>query len=370
MENMTYRILVVDDDRDIRELLCELLVLEGYDCVATSSGEMAIEMLKNESFHLVLSDIAMPGMSGMELLAQIKEVLPDVAVIMATGVSDRKTAIGALEQGAYGYLIKPFDVNDILINVANALERRRLFLLSQDYERELERRVEERTQEVRSREEEIVHRLISSMGCRDCETGAHARRLGLYAAAISEARGWSRENVEDIRLASPMHDLGKIGIPDQILLKPGKLTTDEFEIMKKHSEIGAAILEDSEISMLQMARDIAMYHHERWNGSGYPFAIGEAEIPEPARIVAIVDVYDALLHDRVYRPRFPEEEAVSIMVDMNKAGHFDPEIFDLVLDLLPDMREIREDVQDETHVHWNWNWVPNGEKTIGKELAT
>ena len=268
------RILIVDDEPFIGMLVSRWLSADGYECETATNGDSALEALHRDSFHLVISDIMMPGMSGTDLLTAVKNTFPDVAVIMATGVDDRRTAVLTLEAGAYGYLIKPLERNDVLINVANALERRRLILLSQEYERELERKVEVRTQELRTAQEEIIHKLISASGFRDEETGAHVRRIGLYSAVVAEALGRAPQTVNDIRLAAPMHDVGKIGIPDGILLKPGRLTSGEFEIMKKHTLIGARILGESEIPLLWLARRIALTHHEKWDGSGYPTRIG------------------------------------------------------------------------------------------------
>jgi putative two-component system response regulator len=314
--------------------------------------------LESGSFHLVVADIMMPGMSGIDLLTIIRSLFSDVAVIMVTGVDDRKTAIMTLELGAYGYVIKPFDRNEIIINVANALERRRLRLLSEEYERGLESEVEQRTKDVRDREEEIILRLISATGYRDDETGAHVRRIGLYAAEMAKALGWPARQVENIRLAAPMHDVGKIGIPDSILRKPASLTIEEFEVMKEHSAIGARILSGSEVPLIQMAGDIAHWHHERWDGSGYPHGLVAEDIPQCAAIVAVVDVYDALVHDRVYRPAFPEEKALSIML-AGDGEYFGDRIFDCFLDLLPALREIQKRVQDEERSEVPLNPLPN-----------
>lgn len=353
MTDKNVNVLIVDDEPHIREILFRTLRAAGYCCATAANGEEAFDLVQNDTFHLVLADIMMPGMSGIELLRRIKEAFPDVAVIMATAVDDRATATEALKLGAYGYLIKPFDRNDVLISVENALERRRLSLLSQAYERQLEAEVEARTREVRHtarqvrlREEEIVFRLLSSMGWRDHETGAHARRIGLYSAAIAEEIGWDESSTGLIRLAAPMHDLGKIGISDRILCKPGKLDQDEFDRMKEHTIIGARILEASEVELLQMAGEIALSHHERWDGQGYPQRLPGYAIPESGRIVAVADVYDALVHNRVYKPAFPEEMAVAIMT-AERGRHFDPRILDCFLRLLPEMRRIRETVKEE-----------------------
>lgn len=353
MKDEKARVLVVDDEPQVRQLLSRWLRADEYLCAAASSGEEATELLESSEFDLVVCDITMPGISGVDLLALIKYLYPDTAVLMATAIDDRETATRTMELGAYGYLIKPFSRNDVLISVANALERRRLTLLSQEYEKELESKVRERTLEVREqsrqireREEEIVFRLLSSMGWRDDETGAHARRIGLYSAAMAEVLGWDAEATDNIRLAAPMHDLGKIGIPDAILRKPGKLTAEEFESIKKHTVIGAGILEGSTVPLLQLARDIALSHHEKWDGAGYPHGLAGEDIPECGRIVAVADVYDALVHKRVYKPAFSEDKALSIMKEEN-GRHFDPKVLQAFLDSLPATRRIREEVPDE-----------------------
>ncbi len=305
-----------------------------------------MELLQDLKFQLVVSDIMMPGMSGIDLLSFIKDLYPEIAVILVTAVDDRKTAIMTLELGAYGYVIKPFDRNEILINVANALERRRLKLLSREYEQSLEKEVLEKTREVREREEEIVLRLISASGWRDDETGAHVRRIGLMSSIMAKDLGWNQEAVADIRLAAAMHDVGKIGISDSLLLKPGKLTPEEFGEMKKHTTIGAQILGCSIIPLLRLAKEIALSHHEKWDGSGYPRGLAGEDIPESGRIVAIADVYDALVMKRVYRPAIPEPEALAMMTS-SRGSHFDPKIFDRFMVLLPEMNRIRHEVQDE-----------------------
>lgn len=346
MENNGAKILVVDDEPNICDLLSRWLTSEGYECTTALSGQAALDYLQSDEFHLVVSDIMMPGMSGVDLLTVIKPLFPDVAVIMVTAVDDRNTAILTLELGAYGYIIKPFDRNEILINVANALERRRLNLLGQEYERSLELEVEQRTKQVREREEEIIFRLLSATGQRDDETGGHVRRIGLYACEIAKKLGWKSQDAEQIRLAAPMHDVGKIGIPDNILRKPGRYTPEEFEIMKQHTEIGARILDGSNVPLIQMAKDIALCHHERWDGSGYPKGLEKDQIPESARIVAVVDVYDALVHDRIYRPALTEEQAISLMM-AGSGDHFGPEIFDCFRAMLPAIRQIRDAFQEE-----------------------
>lgn len=217
-------------------------------------------------------------------------------------------------------------------------------LLSQEA---LELEVSRRTRDIRERESEISGRLIYAAGYRDEETGSHIRRIGMYCAEMGRALGWSPLMVDDIQSAAPMHDIGKIGIPDAILKHPGKLDTAKFEIMKRHAEIGASILASSDTPMVRMAADIAGCHHERWDGEGYPRGLKGSNIPISARIVAIADVYDALVHARVYKPAFAESTALDMMRAAS-GTHFDPDLLALFLTNLPAMRHIRETIQDPT----------------------
>ncbi len=230
-----------------------------------------------------------------------------------------------------------YEVNRKLLQAA------RQNLLNQEI---LELEVSKRTVAIRDRQLELAARLIYAAGFRDEETGAHIKRIGLYSGEIAAQLGWSPYAVDDIKTAAPMHDIGKIGIPDKILKKPGPLSASEFTIMKTHASIGGEILGASEVPMIQMAAEIASNHHECWNGRGYPRGLHGEHIPEAARIVAIVDVYDALVHERVYKPALPEEQALAIMA--KSAGiQFDPRIFDVFMDNIDAMRAIREEVQDE-----------------------
>ncbi len=350
-ENPPAKILIVDDESYIREILSRWLEAAGYQCVTVASAEDAWKMLSvNDEllagFTLLISDILMPGKSGIELLALARERHPDVAVIMVTGVDDRTTAIESLRLGAYGYVIKPLDENDLIINVTNALERRRLALQARQYQEFLEEEVRARTADIRQREEEIALRLVSAAESRDKATGDHIRRIGLYSASLAKALGWKQQRVDDIRVAATMHDIGKIGISDGLMLKPDKYTAEEFEVVKKHTEIGAAILGGSDIPLLQMAEEIALYHHEKWNGSGYPRGLAGEEIPESARLVAIVDAYDAIKEPRIYDPARSEEEALAMMIE-ERGTHFDPRILDCFARILPEIRPIPHQVISE-----------------------
>jgi putative two-component system response regulator len=335
------RILIVDDEPTITRLVAHRLASKGYACDTSSSAGEALERIAGGGFTLVISDINMPGMTGIELLAAVRKTHPDIAFIMLTGVDDHATAIRSLELGAFGYIVKPFEANELFINVSNALRRRELEMNRDRYEERLEREVWARTAEIRATQEQIIVRLVTASGCRDEETGEHIRRMGEYAAVLARASGWNEAETDMIRLAAPMHDIGKMGVPDAILRKPGKLSPGEFEQMKEHTGIGARILEGSGIALLELAREIALNHHEKWGGGGYPGDVSGEAIPLSARIVAVCDVYDALVSDRVYRRALPEEQALAIMRE-GRGSHFDPRVFDLFLEQLPLIRAIRE----------------------------
>jgi putative two-component system response regulator len=344
--NRAGQILIVDDEPYIREILSRWLIDEGYDCQQAADVDAALAVLGEGGIELMISDIRMPGRSGLDLLDEAKARYSDLAVIMLTAVDDRDTAIRTLEAGAFGYVIKPFDRNELLISVVNALERRRLSLLNNRYRHQLENDVRERTAELRLREEEVALRLITAAEHRDAETGAHIRRIGLYSEIIARARGWNEDAAGELRLAAPMHDVGKIGIPDHILLKPGSLTSREFHVIERHTTMGAAILAGSSIPMLRLARQIALTHHERWDGGGYPAGLSGEEIPEEGRIVAVADVYDALVHTRIYRPAMSEPQALQIM-ERARGRQFDPSIFDTFIEVLPELRDIRHRLEVE-----------------------
>jgi putative two-component system response regulator len=317
-----------------------LLAIKGFSSRTCDGGAQALQAIAAGDFDLVISDINMPGMSGIELLSRVRKSHPDIAFIMLTAVDDHATAVRSLELGAFGYIIKPFEANELFINVTNSLRRRELEMERDRYEERLEHEVRERTAEIRATQEEVIVRLVTASGFRDEETGEHIRRMGEYAAILARAIGWSLNAVDEMRLAATMHDVGKMGVADAILRKPGKLTPEEFERMKEHTRIGARILEGSRIPLMRLARDIALYHHEKWTGGGYPEGLAGEAIPLPARIVAVCDVYDALVNDRVYRKALPEEQALAI-INEGRGTHFDPGVVDIFLGQLPEIRAIR-----------------------------
>ncbi|MBG0790459.1 MAG: HD domain-containing protein [Desulfovibrionaceae bacterium] len=255
------------------------------------------------------------------------------------------------EEHSFQAVVMSVDGVDCLVIFQQAnmgAERRELLrharsnLLLQRY---LENEVDKRTQSLREREEEIVYRLLDAADYRDEETGTHIRRMSLYAALLAENLGWSSMMVDKIRLASSMHDIGKIGIPDGILLKAGRLSASEFAVMEKHTLIGGEILAGSKTDVLRMAHDIAVAHHENWDGSGYPHGLSGERIPTAARVVAVCDVFDALAHDRVYRVALPLDQVLDIM-DKLRGTKFEPRLFDLFMRLLPRILEIKEQYKD------------------------
>lgn len=339
------RILLVDDEIDICNTLSHHLTLEGYQCDIALSANNAYELLEKSSYHLIISDIRMPDISGLEMLEQVKTKYPECAVIMMTAMNDRDTAVLALETGAYGYITKPFKSNELIINVVNGLRRRRLEFMMHSHTQELEERIRHQSQDIENSHEEIALRLIEAQSVRHDETGAHVRRIGLYAEAMARAMGMSKSDVNILRLAAPMHDVGKIGISDSILLKPGGLTDGEYELMKQHTIIGARILSGSEMPLLKVAREIAIAHHEHWDGQGYPRGISGEKIPAVARIVSILDVYDALVNHRIYRRAMTDKDALDLIKD-GLEKQFDPQIYDIFLRTEPELRAIRDQVPE------------------------
>jgi len=338
--------LVVDDESAVRELVSRWLSAQGLLCAQAAAAQAAWAHLQAHETHLVTLDIRMPGRSGSDLLPRISAEYPDTAIIMMTGVEEAHTAIEALTHGACAYLLKPVKREELIFHARRALERRQLILDKRRYTRRLEERVREQTAAIRRGQEETIHRLLSASLWRDEETGTHIRRVGLLSEVLARVAGWSVAEAENIRLAAPMHDIGKIGIPDAILRTPGPLSPEKFRIIQRHTLVGAKILAGSEGPMLKMAEEIALDHHERWDGGGYPAGLAGYAIPEAARIVAIVDEYDALTHDRVYRPAMPEERALAIM-QQGAGTHFDPLLLAVFFANLSELSLIAQENPDQ-----------------------
>ncbi len=355
----TERILVVDDEEPIRTLLARLLGAQGYDCVTAEDAAAARRLLSASSIALVLTDVKMPGASGFDLAHEIHLDYPDTAVVLVTGVDDRRFAEAALAQGAYGYVLKPFKENELLISVANALRRRALEIENRQHRERLEHTVLERTatlretisqleaseSEARQLREETIRRLSWAAEFRNQETGQHIVRMSLYCALLARLHGFGTERAELVRIASPMHDVGKIGIPDRILLKPGPLTDEERTVMEAHAEMGYRILAGSDVELLELAALMALTHHERIDGNGYPRRLAGEEIPVEGRIAAVADVFDALTSDRVYRPAYRPEEARELMLE-GRGTQFDADLLDRFFGAWDDVLAIRRATAD------------------------
>jgi len=350
----TDRILIVDDEDQIRTLLARLLGAQGYECLTAESAAAARRTLKEKHVALVLSDVNMPGESGIDFTREVLAQYPDTAVVMVTGMDDRRYADIAIELGAYGYVLKPFKPNELIINVGNALRRRALEIENRDHRERLAQTVLERTvalretitrletsdAELRRLREETIRRLSWAAEFRNQETGEHIVRMSLYCALLARLAGLDAERAEMIRIASPMHDVGKIGIPDRIMLKPGRLTEDERKVIETHTEIGHRILAGSGVELLDFAAELALTHHERIDGTGYPRGLAGDAIPIEGRIVAIADVFDALTSDRVYRPAHQPDEARALMLE-GRGTQFDATLLDLFFDAFDDVLAIR-----------------------------
>ena len=335
------KVLIVDDEAEIQVAFGRLLKRSGHECTFASSASEAREQIERDSFDLMLCDINMPDESGLELTRKVLQERDDIAVVMATAVDDTAVAEEALELGAYGFLIKPSSRSELRIAVSNALRRRELELLHRNREQELERAVKERTRELRFSREETIQRLARAAEFRDNETAEHNQRMSHYCKLIAERLGMDSERCDQIRLASVMHDVGKIGISDQVLLKPGKLTDEEFAHIKTHPEIGHRILSGSTSPLLELGATIALSHHEKVDGSGYPRRLAGDSIPIEGRIAAVADVFDALTSHRVYRPAWTVERSVEL-IERDRGTHFDPIVVDLFLSSIEDVLAIKE----------------------------
>ena len=335
------RILIVDDEPHIRTALGHLLKGSGHDCTYAGNAKEAKEALKKSPVDLMLCDIRMPGDSGLELARDVLQEREDIAVIMSTAVDDTDVAQTALELGAYGYLIKPAGRNEIRIAVSNALRRRELELKHRDYQRELEGTVNQRTRELQLSQEETLQRLAKAAEFRDNETAEHVQRMSHYCRLIVERMGMTAEKCDQFRLASVMHDVGKIGISDLILLKPGKLTDEEFDHIKLHAEMGHRILSGSKSPLLELGATMAFSHHEKYDGTGYPRGLAGEAIPIEGRIAAVADVFDALTSVRVYRKAWSVEKATDLLI-RDKGSHFDPNIVDLFLESMDEVLKVME----------------------------
>jgi response regulator RpfG family c-di-GMP phosphodiesterase len=323
-------ILIVDDDLLIRDLLHDVFAAHGYRCLVAGNGIEAIEVFEAEHPALTVTDVKMPVLDGLQFLKYALTVEPDAAVVVLTGIADVRTAVQTLHGGAYDFIVKPVNPDELLITAARALERRQLLIERRQHRETLERRVAEATRELAATVHHLedtyratLEALGSAIDTRDLGTHAHSRRVRGYSLAIARSHGVPRDQLKDIEHGVLLHDIGKIGIPDAILLKPGPLTPAEWQVMRTHPEVGRRLIE--KIPFLQGAVPIVYHHHERWDGSGYPLGLSGQDIPLGARIFAVADAFDAMTFDRPYSRAISLEAAREEI--LRCAGtHFDPEV--------------------------------------------
>lgn len=324
------KILVCDDEEAIREVVSTLLEAQGYHCTVVPDGSQALRQIKSDSHDLVLSDIVMPEMDGMRLLRQLRDHDKDIPVIMVTAMHDISIALEAIRAGAYDYILKPFEKDQLYYSVRRALEHRRLVLENRSYQRNLEHLVAERTQQLSITLQNLeqsydytLEALGSALDAKDAETEGHCQRVTAITILIAKIMKVGKEPLRHIARGAFLHDIGKMGIPDQVLRKPGPLTEDERELMKRHCDIGYTVLE--RIPFLKEAAEIVLSHQEFYNGTGYPRGLKGEEIPIGARIFAVADTFDAMTSDRPYRKALPVS-AARAEIQKFAGVQFDPQV--------------------------------------------
>jgi len=321
------KVLLCDDELMNRKVASKILKKEGFDVVEAVNGIEALEILKTTQVELILMDLMMPEMDGYEATKIIKEnkKISHIPLIIISALSDREAITRGLKLGANEYISKPFDITEFILRVKNAIRMGEL--------------------QNNKNEKDIVYILSKAAEYRDNETSMHTVRVGEMSALLAQKFGWSVDDVELMRLAAPMHDMGKVGIADAILLKPAKLTDEEFLIMKEHAQIGYNILSQKETPLLRLAAEIALTHHEKYDGGGYPQALKGDEIPLSGSIVAVVDVFDALLSERPYKKAFSLEKTLDILKS-DSGTHFHPKVVDMFLENLEELQAIRTRLTD------------------------
>jgi putative two-component system response regulator len=340
-------ILIVDDVPKNIQVLGAILKEKGYNIIVATNGKEALGVLETFIPDLILLDVMMPGMDGFEVCSIIKnkEETSGVPIIFLTAKGEVEDIVKGFASGASDYVQKPFRAPELISRVSTHLENKRLRNNLELLVQTRTMQVEKALAEVEQLKLEIIKRLGRAAEYRDNETGTHIQRMGHYSVMLAKACEASKETLANILEASMMHDVGKIGIPDRILLKPNHLTPEEFEEMKKHTIIGAELLSGMDAPLLVLARTIAISHHEKWNGTGYPYGLMGEEIPLESRIVAITDVFDALTSKRPYKEPWPEQKAYDLL-ESEKGKHFDPHLVDIFLSLKNEIREIQEKFKD------------------------
>ena len=349
------KILVVDDEDLNRYLLINMLTKLGHAGTPAASAMEALQTL-DTSFDLILSDVMMPQMDGFEMVRRIRATpeLRDIPVIMVTALSDQDARLRAVEAGANDFIAKPVDFFELKVRTGSLLKQKDQQDEIKAYQKDLSEMVDIKTQELRRAMEDLdrahqntIHHLAAAAEFRDDNTAAHIRRMSSYSGLIAQKMGLPDQRVSLILTASPMHDVGKIGIPDNILLKNGKLNPREWEIMKTHTTIGGRILSGGASEYMIMGAEIALSHHEKWDGSGYPQGLRGRGIPLAGRICAVADVFDALTSKRPYKDAFSVEKSMNIMKE-GRGTHFDPRVLDVFLANMDGILKIKARHQDES----------------------
>ncbi len=348
------KILVVDDEERNLRLMEAMLIPLGYEVVLARDGIEALDKVRKIPPDVILLDIMMPKMDGFEVVRQLKEddATKIIPIVMVTALEEVEDRVKALQAGADDFLSKPVDETELEARVGSLVKVKAYNDHMLNYQKELEAEVAKQTEQLRRAFEKIklasidtIHRLSRAAEYKDKDTGTHLQRMSHYAVTIAREVGMDRETVETILYAAPMHDVGKIGIPDQILLKPGKLDPEEWEIIKQHSILGVQILEGSDAESLKLAEVIALTHHEKWDGSGYPKNLKGSDIPLLGRITAIADVFDALISKRPYKEPFSLENAFSIIKE-GRGNQFDPQLVDAFFSVEGEILSIKDKYKD------------------------